>query len=255
MSLLYAAALVMSAASVFFDVAHQSYVPGLVGLDRIVEGNSKLQATQSVAAVVSPALGGALLRLVTAPALMAGTVVTYPLSASAVSRIRKVEAMPDRSTRRTLRAEIAEGLRFVVTQPLLRRIVACASIENLFNAVGGALTVLYVLRVLGLTEASLGLIFSASSAGGLVGAVAADRSARWLGEGRIVALSALALGPAYALTPLAVALSRTGVPPEVPLIAGGVLFSFGVVVYNVAQVSFRQRLPPPPRRPRRCWDA
>src|SRR4051794_2237319 len=58
MPLLYAAALVISVASTFFDVAHQSYVPGLVGLEHIVEGNSKLQATQSVAMVVAPAIGG-----------------------------------------------------------------------------------------------------------------------------------------------------------------------------------------------------
>ena len=53
-------------------------------------------------------------------------------------------------------------------------------------------------------------------------------------------------GPAFALTPLALPLAGADIPPEVTLIVGGGLFSFAVVVYNVAQVSFRQRLCPPP---------
>ncbi|HQY34250.1 MAG TPA: MFS transporter [Actinotalea sp.] len=245
MPLLYGAGLVLSAATVFFDVAHQSYVPGLVGLARIVEGNAKLQATASVAQVAGPALGGMLLRLVAAPLLIAVTVVTYVTSALAVGRIRAVETLPSPADRRPLRTEIAEGLRFVVHQPLLRRIVACTSIGNLGGAVGGALTVLYALRVLGLDEVALGVVFSASSIGGLAGAVLADRVARLIGEGRSIPVSALLFPVAFALTPLAAPLAGAGVPAQLTLVVGGVLFSFGVVVYNVAQVSFRQRLCPP----------
>src|SRR5690606_30954676 len=142
MPLLYAAALVIGAATVFFDVAHQSYVPGLVGLDRVVEGNSKLTSTQFVAAVAAPAAGGALLRVVSAPALIAVTVVTYLSSAFFVGRIRHEETLPAREDRRPLLAEIGEGLGFVVRQPLLRRIVACTSVGNLFGSISTALLAL-----------------------------------------------------------------------------------------------------------------
>lgn len=242
--LLIAAALVISAATVFFDVAHQSYVPGLVGLDHVVEGNSKLQATQSVAMVVAPAIGGALLRVISAPALIATTVGTYLVSALWLGRIRHEEALPRREDRRPLRTEIAEGLRFVVHQPLLRRIVACTSLSNLFGSIGGALMVIFALRVVGLDEAALGLVFSLSAVGGLLGAVAAERMARWVGEARIIPVSAVAGGLTYALNPLALVLAEV-VPPAAVLVVAGFGFSFWVVVYNVAQVSFRQRLCPP----------
>ncbi|MEV7972559.1 MFS transporter [Cellulomonas sp. NPDC089187] len=242
MPALYIGALLISAASVFFDVSHQSYVPGLVGIDHIGEGNAKLQATQSVAMVVGPALGGALLRVISAPVVIAVNAVTYVLSAAAVGRIRANEQLPPEHTRRPLRVEIAEGLSFVLTQPLLRRIVACTGIANLFSAVSNALVVIYALRELGLDEAAYGTVLSAGAVGGLLGAALSDRLARWIGEGRIIPLSALAFVPGMALTPLAIALP---VPPQVTLIVGGVLFSFSVVVYNVAQVSFRQRLCPP----------
>lgn len=245
MPLLYACGLAISAATVFFDVAHQSYVPGLVGLEHVVEGNSKLQATASVAMVAAPALGGALLRVVTAPVLVLGTVVTYLLSAAAVGRIRQVEELPRREDRRPLRTEIAEGLAFVVRQPLLRRIVACTGLGNFAGGVAGALAALYILRYLGLDAATLGLVLSAGAVGGLVGAVLTEPLSRRVGEARIIPLS-IALGvPAMALTPLAAPLAAAGVPPVVPLVLGGVLFNLAVVVYNVAQVSFRQRLCPP----------
>ncbi|MBU5423889.1 MFS transporter [Cellulomonas hominis] len=243
MPVLYAGALVLSVATVFFDVAHQSYVPGLVGLEHIGEGNAKLQATQSVAQVAAPALGGALLRVVAAPLVIAVNAVTYLVSALAVGRIRQVEALPPAEHRRPLKEEIAEGLRFVLHQPLLRRIVACTAIGNLFGAMSGALMVLYALRDLGLDEAAYGTVLSASAIGGLLGALASDRLVRWIGEGRIIPLAALGFAPGALLTPLAAVLP---LPPQATLIVGGMLFFSVVVVYNVAQVSFRQRVCPPP---------
>ncbi|MBO3101560.1 MFS transporter [Cellulomonas fengjieae] len=241
--LLVVAALVISAATVFFDVSHQSYIPGLVGLEHLVEGNSKLQATASVAQVVAPALGGVLLRVIAAPALIAITAASYLVSAFAVGRIRQRETPPDPATRRPLRVEIAEGLRFVVHEPYLRRIVVCTSLGNLAGALSAAVTVIYVLRTLDLDTAAFGAIVSAGAVGGLLGAVVAGRLAQWVGEGRTIPLAALLMAPAAALTPLA----STGILPAAALlIAGGALFGFAVIVYNVAQVSFRQRVCPPP---------
>ncbi|MFI2755135.1 MFS transporter [Cellulomonas sp. P22] len=245
MPLLYVLAIVLSAATVFFDVAHQSYVPGLVGLEHVVEGNAKLQATQSVAGVVVPAIGGAMLRVVTAPALIAVNVVLYVVSALTVARIRASEEVRPRDEHPPLRAAIAEGLGFVVRHPLLRRIVACTSVGNLFATAGQALVVLFVLRELGLDVATLGVVYSASAVGGLVGAVLAERIARVVGEGRVIALTAVAMAPALALIPLSLPLAGWGVPPVPVLVLGGALVSLNVVVYNVAQVSYRQRVCPP----------
>ena len=104
------------------------------------------------------------------------------------------ETPPHPDTRRPLRTEIAEGLRFVVHEPYLRRIVACTSLANFASAVAGAVLVIYVLRTLGLGTAAYGAIMSASAIGGLLGAVVAGRLAQWVGEGRIIPLSALGVG-------------------------------------------------------------
>jgi len=241
--LLVAAALVIGVCRLFFDVAHQSYVPGLVGLEHVVEGNSKLQSTASIAQATGPALGGVALRVITAPVLLAVTVVTYVLSATWVWRIRKPEPKPDPATRRGLWVEVREGLEFVLRERFLRRIVACTSISNFAGNIGFAVFTIYVLRTLGLTEAVLGLIVSAGAVGGILGALVAEPVTRFVGEGRIIPVTALLFAPAYAALPLAGMLAA---PPAVVLVAGMAVSTFIIVVYNIAQVSFRQRVCPPP---------
>ncbi|WP_448630143.1 hypothetical protein [Cellulomonas soli] len=86
------------------------------------------------------------------------------------------------------------------------------------------------------------MVLSASAVGGLLGALVADRVGRLVGQGRIIPVSAALSAPAAALTPLAVVLP---VPPQVTLMLGGFTFGVCVVVYNVTQVSYRQRLCPP----------
>ncbi|WP_153395434.1 MFS transporter [Ornithinicoccus halotolerans] len=238
---LFVVAFVTGGITVFFDVANQSYLPEIVDADQIGEGNAKLQASQQTAAVVGPALGAALLRLIGAPLTIAVTSVCMALSSLFVSRVRHVEERPDPADRRPLRTEIAEGLAFVVRHPLLVRITACTGLSNFVSSAVQALFVLYILRDLGLNEATLGLVFSAGGVGGILGALTADRTARLVGEGRVIPLSAVLMVVASTGVPLA------SVLPSVPtLLVGWFLVSWAVVVYNITQVSFRQRLCPRP---------
>jgi MFS family permease len=235
----YAVVLVVGTVTVFFDVANQSYLPAIVPPHQIGEGNAKVMATQSVANIAGPAIGAALIRVVGAPLTIAVTAVSMVTSVLFVRRIRHEEEPPSRENRRPLRTEIGEGLSFVVGQPLLRRIVLCTTLGNFSGSVSGVLLVLFVLRDLGLGEATLGLVFSVGAAGGLLAAVTVTRIARVIGEGRAIPLFAFLFAPSAALTPLAVTL-----PPVPALVAGSFGVSYCAVAYNVIQVSFRQRLCP-----------
>jgi predicted MFS family arabinose efflux permease len=237
---LFVVAAVTGTATVFFDVAYQSYLPTLVASEQIVDGNGKLESSRAVAQVAGPGMTGVLLRVAGAPLLIAADAVSFLLSALFIGRIRHVDTVPDRAGRRPLRVEIAEGLGFVVRHPLLRRIVACTGTSNLFSSMSGALLVLFALRELGLSESTVSLVFSAGAVGGLVGAVTGARFARWVGEGRAIPLSVLVLLPFSALVPLG-ALGA----PAVLVALGWFGVSWSVVAYNITQVSFRQRLCPP----------
>jgi predicted MFS family arabinose efflux permease len=237
---LFVVAAVTGTSTVFFDVAYQSYLPALVARDQVVDGNGKLETSRAVAQVAGPGVAGVLLRLVAAPVLIAADAVSFLLSAAFISRIRTPDVVPDRAARRPLRTEIAEGLSFVVRHPLLRRIAACTGTSNLFSAITTTLLALYVLRTLGLSQATLGLVLSAGAVGGLVGAVTGAPFARWVGEGRAIPLSVLLIVPFGVLTPLAVLGA-----PVVLLAVSTFGFGWGSVAYNITQVSFRQRLCPP----------
>lgn len=238
---LYMVATLVGLITVFFDVANQSYLPEIVDGDQIGEGNGKLQASQQTAGVVGPAAAAALVRWIGSPLTIAVTSVCMALSALFVSRIRHREPDLDPAARRPLVTEIREGLAFVLGHPLLRRIVACTGLANLASSAVFALFVLYLLRTLGLSTTTLGLVFSVSAVGGLLGAVSSDRFGRLVGEGRAIPLAALLSGLAMLSTPLA------SVLPTIPtLMVGGLLIGWSVVVYNIAQVSFRQRLCPTP---------
>ncbi len=241
MEQLFVVAFALGCLTVFFDVANQSYLPEIVDSDRISDGNGKLQASQQTAMVVGPAAAGALVRLVGGPLTIAVTSVCMALSSLFVSRIRHEEQAPDRASRRPLAVEIKEGMAFVLGHPLLRRIVACTGLSNLASSAIFALFVLYAVRTLGLSETTLGLVLSAAAAGGLLGAVSSDRFGRLVGEGRAIPLAALLGGVAIFAIPLA------SVLPALPtLVVGQFVTSWAVVVYNIAQVSFRQRLCPRP---------
>ncbi len=239
---LFVVALVVGTCTVFFDVAYQSYLPDLVPSEAISEGNAKLQGLQSVAQVAGPATGGFLIRAIGAPLTIAIDAVSFVGSALFVRRIRHVETPPTKAERRPLLVEVKEGLMFVVRQPLLLRIAACTSIGNLFNAMSGSLLVLFALRELGLDESDLGIAFTLGSVGGLLGAVVTRRISGWVGEGRTIPLSALLFAPFTALIPLA----GETIPPMLALALSMFGFSFSVLVYNITQVSFRQRLCPKP---------
>ena len=235
-------ALVMGVCTVFFDVAYQSYLPDLVEPTDIGQGNAKLQASQSVAMIGGPALGGGLIRLVGSPLTIACDAVSFLVSAFFIGRIRHVDTPPPAADRRPIVVEVREGLSFVLGDPLLWRIAASTSTNNFFSSMTGAMLTIYVLNDLGLSPGQMGLALGIGAAGGLAGALLTPQVNRLVGEGRTIPLSVLVCVPAGVFLPLA----GTVFSPMVALVASSLLLTFSVVVYNVTQVSFRQRLCPRP---------
>jgi predicted MFS family arabinose efflux permease len=243
MPILLAVATVVGVATVFFDVGHQSYLPALVPSARISEGNAKLQVSHSVAEVAGPGLGGLLVRALGAPVVLLLDAATYLCSALFLLRIRH-RGGPVRRSGRRLNVEIGEGLAFVFRQPLLLRIVTTTALANFASHIGQAMLVLYAVRDLRIGATGLGLALSIGAVGGLAGAFLAEPLIARAGEGRVIALSLLPTLPTLTLVPLAA--GQPGPVAITMLATSTAVTGVGVVVYNVAQVSFRQRLCPRP---------
>jgi MFS family permease len=235
----YVVALLTGVCTVFFDVAYQSYLPHLVGRENLVEGNSKLEAVRGVSQLSGPALAGQLIQWLSAPVAIFLDAVSFLGSAVFVGLIRKREPIPERAPDAHLGREIAEGLRFVLGNRLLRSIAMCTGSYNLFATIGITMLLVLLADELKVSAGAIGLLMSAGAVGGLIGAFTAMRVAKWLGQGPTIWMSCAFTAPFGVLVAFA--------QPGWLLWLGAFGFSvsmFGSVVYNIAQVSFRQGLTP-----------
>ena len=239
---LYVVGFAFGVLTVFFDVAYQSYLPALVQRDQLVDGNSKLEISRSGAQLAGPALAGVLIQALKAPLAILVDAISFLASALFVLGIRKREEVPEREPGRSplhgMRGELSEGVRYVFGHRHLRWIAASTATFNFFGSMMGAIFLVYAVRQLGLGAGTIGLIFAIGNVGYLTGALTANRVAGRIGVGPAIVAGA-ATGVASLLIPLA--------PEDSPipyLIVSGVIIGFGVVVYNVTQVSFRQASTP-----------
>ncbi len=238
----FAVALVMGVATVFFDVSYQSIVPSLVRSGQIAEANGKLESTYQVANIVGPGLGGWLIGILTAPFAILATVGTYLVSLVALLFTRDHEQRRVPEDRAPILREISEGLRWVFGERLLRRIVGTTSVSNFFSTVSYTLVPIFLLRELGFTVESMGVVLSLGAIGGLAGAVATPHIVRWVGEARAIPLSAIGFSVIALLLPVATLVPAIAFPL---LVFQWFVSSFMVLLYNITQVTFRQRITPP----------
>jgi MFS family permease len=242
---LYVVGFVTGCLTVFFDVAYQSYLPSLVDRDEILEGNSKLEISRSSAQIVGPGVAGFLIGIVTAPVAIILDSISFFVSGLFVFAIRRKE--PPVVVQRTadgkgpgMRAEVAAGLRYVLTHGYLRYIAACTAISNLFSNMVFAVLILYLVRDLQITPEQLGIAFSIASIGFLLGALTANKVGSRIGVGPTIVLGAVIFGPSALL--IAAAPRDLTLPAvSAALFLGG----FAGAIYNINQVSFRQAITPP----------
>jgi MFS family permease len=239
---LYAVALTSGTLTVFFDVAYQSYVPQLIERQQLLDGNGKLGATQSFAQVAGPGLGGALYGLLKAGAMTADA-LSYLVSWVALAMIRQREPRPQpgrTETAASLRTELLAGLAFVLRHPILRKIAACTGTANLFGTMVFALEILYLVRLLHVRAGYTGLIIAIGSIGGVAGGIVSGAVGRRVGSARIIWLSVVG-GEAFGiLIPLAEPGWRLALVP-----VGLFGLTAAIVLYNIAQLSYRQSICPP----------
>jgi len=226
--------------TVFFDVAYQSYLPALVGRQHLVEGNAKLTGSAQVAAVAGPSVAGGLVQAIGSSAAVAADAMSFLVSAAAVTAIRTPEPKPQVPVggHPRLVHDIGEGLRFVFGNTLLRAIAATTTTSNFFSGVAAAVEIVFLVREVHASPGVIGLLFTMGGIGGVLGALVAGPMARRFGGAR-----ATIIGIGGSIGALLIPLTMPG--------AGLLLFGFGTfaigfsaVVYNISQVSFRQRLCP-----------
>jgi len=239
---LYFVGFLVGILNVFFEVAYTAYLPVLVQRERLVEGNSKLQASASVAEIGGPGLAGGLVQLVTAPLAIAVDSISFLVSALSLTWIGTPEPRPTpNDDSRNIMSEIRDGLRLVFANPILRAFALASVTTNFFVDVHLAVFVLYVTRELGISPVILGSIYAIGSIGGLLGSLFAERLVKRLGLGRVIIGAQILVTLAVLVIPISGRQFWIALPL---IVTAEALWRFGAVVYVVNTVSLRQVITP-----------
>ncbi|PIM67206.1 MFS transporter [Streptomyces sp. JV178] len=211
--MLLGVAVVSGVCGVFFEPAETALLRRVVPAEHLPQALAHNEARQYGATIAGPPLGGLLFNLGrTVP--LAGELLAHLLSFAAVLAVKSpTAAAPTPFARtspsapgrpRSLLRDIADGLRWTWRQRFLRvLLVTAAGFGLVFSAL--TFTAIVAARRSGAAPADIGLMMAISGAGGLLGALAAPRLQRRSPTSVVLAMFwvAAAAIPAMAVRPTA----------------------------------------------------
>lgn len=237
---LYLVVLLTGVGTVFADVAAQSWLPELVGRNRLVAANSLMMSTGATMQIAGRGLGGLVVQALTAPVAIVLDAVSFAVSGTVLSRIRPEAPHPLRSRATgSFARQLGAGVRHVAGNPLLRPLALSTAGINLTMQLTTTMLPVVFLRELDLGAAALGVFLGVGGVGALLGALSARSLAERIGHGRALWLPGLLVAPLGGL----VALVHAG--PMLWLAGiGWMALAWRTGVGNVIGVSLRQGATP-----------
>lgn len=236
-------AFVVGSGTAVFDVAYLAYLPALVPQRHLVEANSKLQGSYSVAQIGGPGIGGLLIKAFGAWFAILVNVVAYLAAFVTMFLIRHREPprASDAATAKPALADIFTSFGLLWRHRILRLLTFQAGWFNLCEQAILTLFLVYAVTELRMDAGAVGLVLALGSVASLAGAVVAKRAGDLLGFPRVLIV---AIGAASAAPMLLLA---TGASPGRSFVLAMVTFAvygFGLTIYNVHVVAFRQSVIP-----------
>jgi predicted MFS family arabinose efflux permease len=225
--LLYLISFATGTLTIFFDIAYLSFVPSLVRGDELLEANTKVNFSLSLAGVLGPGIAGVLVQLIAAPFAVALDALSFLVSALFIGRIAYDEPPTPTRSQRSLLAEIGQGLRHVYSHSLLRPMAICLGLHFFSMSVRIAVYLIYLLRILQITPGWLGVVLAGFGPGALLGTALTQRLVQRFGMGATV------LGGTCINCVAAAGIPLTGMLPAVAvplLFAINVGFGFGIAL-------------------------
>ncbi|HEV2582918.1 MAG TPA: MFS transporter [Ktedonobacteraceae bacterium] len=237
----YIVAFVDGSAFVFFSIAQIAALPQVVAKDHLPRAYSLTTMSEYAGQLLGPSLAGFIIGL--APVVVAGAIMVYLLDSASylvsviTLRFMRVSFQVERApAQRSLRRDIAEGLRFLWQQPILRIMALLATSGNFLLSSVTLIVIVLAQGTLHLNVQVLGLIISAGGIGGVLGGFVAPWIRARLRFGQVM------IGSIFTWLLAIVALAIASSP--LVLIAGVGLIGFTWLVYGVTLVSYRLSLSP-----------
>ncbi|WP_328476739.1 MFS transporter [Actinoplanes sp. NBC_00393] len=238
--LIYAVIFVLGCAETAADTAAGALLPAVVAPQHLDRANARLGATFTVINQFAAKPFGAWLYGIAAAVPFGLDALTFVIAAALVATLplsRPAVTSETPAPRRSLRAEISEGLQWLWRHPVLRATAVAMGLSNIVFCAAFAIFVLYARDRLGLSAVGYGFLLTAFAAGGLIGSLVAVPLTRRFGATAILRADLIVESAVHAT--LAWTTS--------PWIAAGalVLFSTHGMMWGITVATLRQRVVPP----------
>lgn len=236
---LYLVTSLVGSVTVFYSIADVSYLPSVLTRGQLIDGNAKLNATETASDAAGPALGALLAGALTAARAVAVDAVSYVIAVVTLVLMRAPDVRPERERASIapvgFRAAMTEGLRYAWRNPVLRAITCCTATANIGIIAVGSLEVVYLVRGLHTAAPLAGVVIGTGVLGGFVGSLVARPLTARVGNARVMWLTLIVCAPFALLMPLA------GAGLGLILYSlGWAVFNAGGAVYQTAQMAYRQ---------------
>ena len=238
---LYAVGFFCGVQNVVGGAAYQVLIAQMAGRDRLVEANAKITLGETSSALVGPGIAGGLIQLLTAPFAIAIDGVTFLASALMLRRLRVPNDVVPRIVRRSMGAEIREGLALVWNNATLRSLALVAAAWQVLHHMQVAVLILFATRDLGLSAGAIGLAYMAGGLGCVLAASSAERLSQRFGVGAAIVYGLMLTAFGWQAFGL---IHGTGSSATLLLGVGMLLFDFGAVLYAINYLALRQALTP-----------
>jgi MFS family permease len=175
--LIYAVTFIQSTIFIAFSAGEFAAIPSLVSKEDLVTANGRIQASYSGAQVAGPLLAGALLSVLPLTWVLTFDAGSFAISALSLSLVRRSfnVAGDETKERKSILHDVREGLRYVLSHPVLRNISLMMALINFVGASTYAQLVLFATERLDASKREIGLLFAAGSAGVVVTGLLAGR--------------------------------------------------------------------------------
>ena len=233
---IYVVAFLLGMAETVYDSASRAILPQVVGKRDLDRANGLLTIEETLGQIFLGAPVGSALFVIAAAAPLFVNAGGFALAALVVLTLRGSFRPVRDAERRSIRHDVAEGVRWLRGHAFLRDLTLLSACTGVFQSMANGVFVLYVLEELRLPSGDFGLVLLGAGVGGLLGGVATPQLAKKFGRGPMLIAGAVisALGMA------GMGFTREGY-------VGTALFAVsaaGVMVWNVLTMSLRQALIP-----------
>ncbi|GCD94987.1 MFS transporter [Embleya hyalina] len=238
-------AFVVGLASVVFDVGNSTLLPSIVSREELTSRNSLTSGSAAATQLGGPSLAGVLVQLCGAASGLLVDAISYLLSAVLLRTLPRPARQTPSDGGPSLRARMAEGLRYVRRHPAIRPCVAAVTAVNFVCGALMALVPALLVRTLHAPTALVGVLIATEGFGSLIGAALTTRLVARFGSARTLIGAAL-------LTPVAVGcvpFAGHGLGLLV-FAAANAAFGAAVVVMSIVTRTHRQTVTPPELLPR-----